>query len=77
MSRELNFTGWWEGDAVYYCDECGKRSQDFPFDSSDIDSKGHRSELRQTDGWITIKIGGKWHDFCCEKCRNAFIKKHG
>lgn len=77
MSRELNFTGWWEGDAVYYCDECGKHSRDFPFDNPDIDSKAHRSELRKTDGWITTKVGGEWHDFCGEKCRNDFIKKHG
>lgn len=23
MSRELEFTGWWEGEAVYRCDHCG------------------------------------------------------
>lgn len=23
MSRELEFSGYWEGDAVYSCDNCG------------------------------------------------------
>lgn len=74
MSRELNFSGWWEGDAQYFCDECGKH-EDFLFDSEDIDSKAHRAELRK-EGWITTKVGGQWKDFCSEKCRNSYIKKH-
>ena len=58
MSRELNFTGWWQGD------------------SEDVDSKAHRAELRKR-GWNVTKVGGEWRDFCCEKCRNEYIKKHG
>ena len=75
MSRELNFTGWWQGDAEYICDECG-RSEEFPFDSEDVDSKAHRAELRKR-GWNVTKVGGEWRDFCCEKCRNEYIKTHG
>jgi hypothetical protein len=30
MSRELEFTGYWEGDAVYSCD-CCHQSHSFPF----------------------------------------------
>ena len=41
MSRELEFSGYWEGDAVYSCDNCGAQ-QSFPFDSEDVGSKEHR-----------------------------------
>lgn len=73
MSRELNFDGYWEGDAVYSCDQCGKESKRFRFDSEDVGSKRHRAELRE-QGWITTKVDDKWHDFCCESCRNKYIR---
>lgn len=74
MSRDLEFSGWWEGEAVYSCDNC-HQSEGFPFDSEEIDSKGHRSELHKK-GWICTKVKGEWKDFCCEQCRNEYIKKH-
>ena len=58
--RDLEFSGYWEGEAVYSCDCCGK-DVSFPFDSEDIDS-------------ITTKVDGEWHDFCCEACRNKYIR---
>ena len=61
--RDLEFSGYWEGEAVYSCDCCGK-DVSFPFDSEDIDSKAHRKELRERLGWITTKVDGEWHDFC-------------
>ncbi|MBQ4120677.1 MAG: hypothetical protein IJD35_01545 [Clostridia bacterium] len=75
MSRELEFTGWWEGDAVYRCDHCGNE-ESFEFDSEDIDSKEHRAILRREKGWITTKVNGQWKDFCCERCRNQYIINH-
>ena len=75
MSRELLFTGYWEGDAVYSCDCPGcNESKIFSFDSDDIDSKLHRKILRENNGWITTKVNGEWRDFCSEECRNKFIK---
>lgn len=71
--RDLEFSGYWEGEAVYSCDCCGK-DVSFPFDSEDIDSKAHRKELRERLGWITTKVDGEWHDFCCEACRNKYIR---
>lgn len=72
--RDLEFDGYWEGDAVYYCDNPGcKVHKSFRFDSEDVDSKGHRAELRK-QGWITTKVNGEWKDFCCENCRNQYIK---
>lgn len=53
--RDLEFSGYWEGEAVYSCDCCGK-DVSFPFDSEDIDSKAHRKELRERLGWITTKV---------------------
>lgn len=73
MARELKFDGYWEGDAVYSCDQCGKESKGFRFDSEDVGSKRHRAELRKR-GWITTKVKEEWHDFCCEECRNKYIK---
>ena len=74
MSRELEFDGWWEGEAVYSCDCCHK-SERFRFDSDDIDSKGHRAQLRKK-GWITTQVNGKWADFCSESCRNHYIRRN-
>ena len=59
--------------SLYSCDCCGK-DVSFPFDSEDIDSKAHRKELRERLGWITTKVDGEWHDFCCEACRNKYIR---
>lgn len=74
MSRELNFDGWWEGDAVYSCDCPGCHNEaSYRFDSEDVDSKSHRTDLR-TKGWITTQVEGKWKDFCSEKCRNKYIR---
>ena len=73
MSRELEFSGYWEGDAVYSCDNCGAQ-QSFPFDSEDVGSKEHRKELREKLGWITTKVDGEWYDFCCEIYKQAGFK---
>lgn len=50
MGRDLEFDGWWEGEAVYTCDCCHKEER-FRFDGEDIDSNLHRQELRRK-GWI-------------------------
>lgn len=74
MSRELEFDGYWEGDAVYSCDNpnCREHAR-FRFDCDEIDSKGHRAVLHK-QGWITTKVNGDWKDFCSEKCRNQYIR---
>lgn len=74
MSRELEFDGYWEGEAVYSCDCCG-HSERFRFDSDEIDSKKHRAELRTKKGWITTKVNDEWKDFCSENCRNKYIRQ--
>ena len=77
MSRELVFDGYWEGDAEYTCDCCGKTVK-FRFDSEDsaLNAKGHRKALRVKRGWITTKLDGNWFDFCGEPCMVGYIKSH-
>lgn len=75
MGRELEFDGYWEGAAVYDCDQCGKKVK-FRFDCEEDakNSKAHRAALRKKRGWITTKVNDQWKDFCCENCRNAYIR---
>ena len=73
MSKELEFDGWWEGDAVYSCDCCHKESR-YPFTSEEeANSYQPRNELKSR-GWIFTKVNGQWKDFCSEACRNKYIR---
>ena len=74
--KDTQFTGWWEGDVNYYCDECGK-CVSIPFTDKEEanDYKEHKNVLRDK-GWESTKVKGEWNDFCCEKCRNDYIRKH-
>lgn len=75
MSRELDFDGYWTGDAIYSCDCPGCTAEEsYRFETSEVDSKEHRRELRQEKGWLTTKVDGEWKDFCCEACRNKYIR---
>jgi hypothetical protein len=75
MSKELNFDGYWEGEAVYTCDCCGKRYK-FRFDSEDeAKSKTHRENLRGM-GWMVTKVNGRFIDVCSEACRNKYIRNN-
>ena len=42
--RDLEFSGYWEGEAVYSCDCCDK-DVSFQFGSEDMDSKAQRKEI--------------------------------
>ena len=76
MSRELEFDGWWEGNAAYSCDNCGK-DRKFRFDGED-EAKDYdtQRECLRDEGWLFTKINGRYHDFCSEACRNAFIRRN-
>lgn len=78
MSRELDFDGFWQGHVIYSCDGPQCRSEElFRFDDEDeVYSQEYIQELRQRKGWITTKVNGQWRDFCCETCRNNYIKKY-
>lgn len=77
MSRELEYDGYWEGKIEYRCDNCQKK-ESFLF-SDEEGAKNYRQErkiLRDEHGWIFTQIEGIWHDFCCESCKNAYIRKN-
>ena len=78
MAREMNFTGWWEGEVEYYCDNCGKM-ESFSFECED-EAKAYKNQqkiLRKEFGWkVPEIIEGKYHEFCSEKCKNEWIKKN-
>lgn len=74
MSHDLEFDGWWQGDVVYCCDNCSNQEA-IPFDGQDIDWSGNNTELRSR-GWIITQVNKTWRDFCCEKCRNEYIRKN-
>ena len=62
------------GEVVCTCDMCSEYER-FEFEDNNPDYKGVQKKLNKL-GWMSIQIGGKWHDFCCEKCRNTYIKEH-
>lgn len=76
MSRELEFDGYWEGQAVYFCDTCGKLAK-FRFDDEEEakNVRGHRKKMWDA-GWLNTKVNGYWKDFCTENCRNKYIKNN-
>lgn len=76
MGRELYFDGWWEGDAEFWCDCCGKTVK-FSFDDEDSakNAKGQRDALHRKRGWIFTKVNDQWADFCSESCRNKYIRE--
>lgn len=63
-----------EGNIVCTCDNCG-REHEVDFDGGAPDFREAQAEIRSM-GWQSLKIGGEWRDFCCEKCRNQFIKNN-
>ena len=76
MARDLEFDGYWEGDAVYSCDQCGKTER-FRFDGEDDakNYKRYRAELRKL-GWQAVKVNGALKDFCGYVCRDSYIRNN-
>lgn len=64
-----------EGEIVCTCDACGDEYV-LPFEYGQIDYREAQRAIEE-EGWTSCQVNGEWHDFCCEKCRNDYIKKHG
>lgn len=77
MSRSLEFDGWWEGDVVFTCDNCGKTVK-FRFDDQESaqNASGQMAALRKKRGWEFLKFRAILRDFCCTKCRDEYIKNN-
>ena len=63
-----------EGTIVCKCDRCGK-TEEHPFDNGHPDFKSFQKKLFGM-GWKSVQVFGEWHDFCCEDCRNEYIKNN-
>lgn len=63
-----------EGDIVCTCDSCGEEYR-YPFEDQFVDYRGAQRAIRD-EGWTSCIINDEWHDFCCEACRNDYIKKN-
>lgn len=75
MSKEIEWSELYGvGTIACYCDNCSAE-EEFEFDDNNPDFRAAQNALRQI-GWMSCKVNGQWHDFCCEKCRNDYIKKH-
>lgn len=61
-----------EGTIVCTCDNCGY-DEGYEFDCGYPDYREAQEYLIDC-GWVSARILGEWHDFCCEECRNQFIK---
>ena len=60
-----------EGTIVCKCDRCGKK-EEHPFDNGHPDFKSFQKKLFGM-GWKSVQVFG---DFCCEDCRNEYIKNN-
>lgn len=74
MSKEID----WglvhgEGTINCICDNCGV-VEDIDFD--DGPDFREAQDTIQDKGWVSTKIKGQWFDFCCEDCRNQYIREH-
>lgn len=75
MSKEIQWGVYHgEGNIVCTCDNCGFEHE-VDFDGGAPDFREAQAEIRSI-GWQSIKIDGEWYDFCCEKCRNEYIKNN-
>ncbi len=63
-----------EGEIVASCDNCGKEER-YEFTDNFPDYRAFQEELKDL-GWKPCKVHGNWYDFCCEKCRNEYIKNN-
>ncbi len=74
MSKEIE---WGEmhgcGDILCTCDGCGDEEA-IPFEDGP-DFRSAQNELKAM-GWRSTQIQGDWHDFCCEDCRNDYIRNN-
>lgn len=63
-----------EGDIICECDQCGA-NEVYEFENGP-DFSGCQEYLKE-NGWVSRKIDGEWHDFCCQECLQKFLKEVG
>lgn len=74
MSKEIEWSELYGvGTIVCTCDNCSAE-ENFDFEDNNPNFKAVQSLLRSI-GWVSCKVNGEWRDFCCERCRNGYIKR--
>lgn len=75
MSKQIEWSEYYGvGEIVCTCDECSAYEK-FDFDDNSPDFKEAQSKIKRL-GWTSLQVQGKWKDFCCEECRNDYIRHH-
>lgn len=75
MSKNIEWSEYYGiGEIVCCCDNCSEYER-FEFDDNNPDFRDAQLRLRKL-GWTSLPVNGQWRDFCCEKCRNDYIKQH-
>ena len=75
MSKEVEWgLAYGEGQVVCSCDNCHSDER-FDFEDNNPDYPECQRKLLFR-GWVSTKFHGVWKDFCCETCRNEYIKSH-
>lgn len=62
-----------EGDILCTCDQCG--NEHLVECDGAPDFREAQAEIRSM-GWTSTQVNGIWRDFCCERCRNEYIKEN-
>lgn len=62
-----------EGSIICTCDNCGMVETGYEFDDGYPDYRAAQDKIEAL-GWQSTKVRSVWKDFCCERCRNEFIK---
>lgn len=74
MSKEIEWSELYGvGTIVCTCDNCSAEEK-FDFEDNNPNFKAAQNLLRSI-GWVSCKVNGEWRDFCCERCRNSYIKR--
>lgn len=63
-----------EGTINCLCDNCGAEEA-VDFDDGYPDFRMAQAQIEEL-GWLSTKVHGEWKDFCCERCRNQYIKEN-
>ncbi len=60
-----------EGEIVCTCDQCNA-DYSYDFDDGYPDYRAAQDEIRSM-GWVSLKVGNEWYDFCSQECKQKFI----
>lgn len=76
MSKDIEWSDTYGvGEIVCTCDGCHKAEERFQFEDNEPNYRAFQKKLYQK-GWLACKVNGYWKDFCCDACRDGYIKRN-